>query len=519
MSQSHSTPPASWPGASVPDVGQDTSTAHPVRLFLRGIRKSFGSNTVLHGVDLQVREGEMVALLGENGAGKSTLSCIISGLQMADAGTMTWEGEPYAPTSPGDALSHGLGLIHQEMRLLPDLSIAENVFVGRLPMRGGRVDRDFMQKRAGEHLRALGLDVSPTRLVRGLSIAAQQQVEIAKALTLGARLLILDEPTAALGLAETEQLFAQVRRLKAEGVSFIYVSHRLEEIARICDRITVLRDGHLVATHETAQVPVNTLLRDMVGRSIDRIFPAMREPTSRAMLVVDVLSSAAGAFRDVSFSVSAGEVFGIAGIVGAGRTELVRAIAGADPVSAGTIVLDGEKLRPGHVDEAIRRGIVLVPEDRKAQGVVLDHSIADNLALGNTDRLAKAGWISPDGVRRFATELVQRLGVKGRPEQSARSLSGGNQQKVVIARWVAREPRVFILDEPTRGIDMGARAAIYELIAGLAAGGMAVIVVSSDLEEVLGLSHRVMVLARGRQMGVLPRDEASNVRVMELATA
>jgi len=489
------------------------------RLSLRGITKSFGPVKVLHGVDLDVREGELVALLGENGAGKSTISSIITGLLPPDEGTMTWEGAPYRPGSPGDAIAHGLGLIHQEMRLLPDLSIAENVFVGRLPMRGGRVDREQMNRRASEHLRALGLDVSPTRPVRGLSVAAQQQVEIAKALTLGARLLILDEPTAALGLAETEHLFAQVRRLKREGVSFIYVSHRLEEIAQIADRVVVLRDGHLVATHETAQVPVSTLLRDMVGRSIDRIFPHMQAPTAAEVIRVEALTSAAGAFRDVSFSVGAGEVFGIAGIVGAGRTELVRAIAGADPVASGSVTLDGAALPLGQPGEAIRRGIVLVPEDRKAQGVVLDHSIADNLALGNADRLARGGWLLPDKVSAFASDLVQRLGVKGRPEQSARSLSGGNQQKVVIARWVARNPRVFILDEPTRGIDMGARAAIYELIANLAAQGMAVIVVSSDLEEVLGLSHRVMVLARGRQMGVLPRDEASNVRVMELATA
>ena len=489
-----------------------------VRLSLRGITKSYGAVQVLHGIDLDVGEGELVALLGENGAGKSTLSSIVSGLTAQDGGTMRWEGANYAPASPGDAIGHGLGLIHQEMRLLPDLSIAENVFVGRLPMRNGAVDRAFMAERAGEHLRALGLNVAPTRLVRGLSIAAQQQVEIAKALTLGARLLILDEPTAALGLAETQQLFAQIRRLKAEGVSFIYVSHRLEEIAQIADRVVVLRDGHLVATHDTAQVPVSTLLRDMVGRAIDRIFPPMQAPSATEVLRVEGLTSAAGAFRDVGFAVHAGEVFGIAGIVGAGRTELVRAIAGADPVSAGTITLDGTAVRPGRPDEAIRRGIVLVPEDRKGQGVVLDHSIADNLALGNADRLARHGWLPPDAVTAFAARLVQRMGVKGRPGQSARSLSGGNQQKVVIARWVARSPRVFILDEPTRGIDMGARAAIYEVIAALAAEGMAVIVVSSDLEEVLGLAHRVMVLARGRQMGVLPRAEASNVRVMELAT-
>ena len=492
---------------------------HPTGLILHGISKSFGAVKVLHGIDFEVREGEMVALLGENGAGKSTISSIIAGLRPPDEGFMRWQGVDYAPRNPGEAMAAGIGLIHQEMRLLPDLTIAENVFVGRLPMRGGRVDGKTMNRLAAEQLHRLGLDIPPTRLVRGLSIAAQQQIEIAKALTLKARLLILDEPTAALGMDETQRLFTQIRRLKQDGYSFIYVSHRLEEIAQIADRVVVLRDGHLVATHDTAQVPVQVLLRDMVGRSIDRIFPPRMTPTTQEVLRVDGLTSAGNAFRDISFSVHAGEVFGIAGIVGAGRTELVRAIAGADPVASGSVTLDGKLLRCGRPDEAIEAGIVLVPEDRKGQGIVLDHSLADNLALGNTDRLAPRGWITPRATNQFADGLIRRLGVKGRPEQKAGSLSGGNQQKVVIARWVARDPRVFILDEPTRGIDMGARAAIYEVIAGLAAKGMAVIVVSSDLEEVLGLAHRVMVLARGRQMGILDREQASNVRVMELATA
>ena len=355
--------------------------------------------------------------------------------------------------------------------------------------------------------------------MRGLRVAAQQQVEIAKALTLKARLLILDEPTAALGGAETDHLFAQVERLKREGVSFIYISHRLEEIARIADRVAVLRDGQLVATHDTAQVPVHTLLRDMVGRSLDRIFPRATPPQPREVLRVEGLTSAEGAFRDVGFAVRAGEIFGIAGIVGAGRTELVRTIAGADPLAAGSVSLDGRKLMLRGPDDAIRAGIVLVPEDRKRQGLLLGHTVADNLALGNTDRLAPSGWLSPAGVLGFAAGLIQRLGVKGRAGQLARYLSGGNQQKVVIARWVAREPKLFILDEPTRGIDVGARAAIYELIAELARAGMAVVVVSSDLEEVLGLSHRVMVLARGRQMGILEGEAANGVKVMELATA
>jgi ribose transport system ATP-binding protein len=490
----------------------------PVRLSVIGARKAFSGTPVLNDVDLTVREGEAVALLGENGAGKSTLSSIIAGVIKADAGSMIWEGRPYAPASPGDAISHGIGLIHQEMRLLPDLTIAENVFVGRLPMTGGRIDREQMRRRASEQLRRLGLEISPDTLVRSLRVAAQQQVEIAKALTLKARLLILDEPTAALGGDETDRLFAQIDHLKQEGFSFIYISHRLEEIARIADRIVVLRDGKKVAEHDTAQVPVDQLLRDMVGRSIDRLFPHVEAPRAREVLRVDGLRSAEGAFADISFTVREGEIFGIAGIVGAGRTELVRGIAGADPLSAGTVTLDGKALSLTGPDAAIAAGIVLVPEDRKGQGILLEHTVADNLALGNMDRLGKGGWLDPARVREFGLRMIERLGIKGRPGQQARYLSGGNQQKVVIARWVARAPKVIILDEPTRGIDVGARAAIYEVIAELAESGMAVLVVSSDLEEVLGLAHRVMVLARGRQMGVLDRAQANNVAVMALAT-
>jgi ribose transport system ATP-binding protein len=490
----------------------------PVRLSVIGARKAFSGTPVLNDVDLTVREGEVVALLGENGAGKSTLSSIIAGVIKADAGSMIWEGQPYMPASPGDAIAHGIGLIHQEMRLLPDLTIAENVFVGRLPMSGGRIDREQMRRRASEQLRRLGLEISPDTLVRSLRVAAQQQVEIAKALTLKARLLILDEPTAALGGDETDRLFAQIEQLKQEGFSFIYISHRLEEIARIADRIVVLRDGNKVAEHDTAQVPVDQLLRDMVGRSIDRLFPHVEAPRAREVLRVDGLRSAEGAFADISFAVREGEIFGIAGIVGAGRTELVRGIAGADPLSAGTVTLDGKGLNLTGPDAAIAAGIVLVPEDRKGQGILLEHTVADNLALGNMDRLGKGGWLDPARVREFGLRMIERLGIKGRPGQQARYLSGGNQQKVVIARWVARAPKVIILDEPTRGIDVGARAAIYEVIAELAKSGMAVVVVSSDLEEVLGLAHRVMVLARGRQMGVLDRAQANNVAVMALAT-
>lgn len=488
-------------------------------LSVSGIGKAFAGTRVLSEISLDVRPGEVLALLGENGAGKSTLSAIVAGLIAPDDGTMSWQGEPYAPASPGDALAAGIGLIHQEMRLLPDLSIAENVFVGRMPMRGGTVDREAMNRLAGEQLRRLGLDVPPTTLVRTLRVAAQQQVEIAKALTQHAKLLILDEPTAALGSDETDRLFARIDALRGEGVSFVYISHRLDEIARIADRIAVLRDGRLVAQHETARIDVPTLLREMVGRSIDRIFPEVAPPADREVLAVRGLTARDASFRDISFTVRAGEIFGIAGIVGAGRTELVRAIAGADPLASGTIALDGETLAVRTPSDAIDAGIVLVPEDRKGQGLVMDFTVGENLALGNMDALAPRGWVTPAKVRAFAARAIERLGVKGRPTQETRYLSGGNQQKVVIARWISRTPKVFILDEPTRGIDMGARAAIYDVIAGLARAGMAIVVVSSDLEEVLGLANRVLVMARGRQQGILEKADATNVAVMALATA
>ncbi|MDQ0704674.1 ribose transport system ATP-binding protein [Pseudomonas sp. W3I7] len=495
-------------------------TAADAVLCLRNISKAYGPVQVLSQVNVDIRPGEVLALLGENGAGKSTLSSIIAGLVQPEAGgSMTWLGHPYAPASPGAALGAGIGLIHQEIRLLPQLSIAENIFVGRLPMRHGRVDREYIEAQAQIQLERLGLDVPASRKVEGLSVAAQQLVEIAKALTLKARLLILDEPTAALGGEETELLFQQVERLKAEGVSFIYISHRLEEIARIADRVLVLRDGRQIALHATAQVPVRELVEQMVGRSLERIFPTLQAPKEQVMLQVKGLSCREFALHGIDFSVRAGEVFGIAGVVGAGRTELVRTIAGAAQDIQGHMQLDGEVRQLRSPFEAIQAGVVLVPEDRKQQGVVVEHRIEDNLIYGNTDLLDQRGWVFPAPLREFARTAVARLGVKGAPQSRISSLSGGNQQKVIIAKWLARNPKVFILDEPTRGIDVGARAAIYEVIADLAAKGMAVIVVSSDLDEVLGLSHRVMVMSRGRQMGILERGEATPVSVMEMATA
>ncbi|MER9544343.1 sugar ABC transporter ATP-binding protein [Mesorhizobium sp. M0437] len=488
-------------------------------LVVSGLCKSYGPVQVLADASFEVRPGEVVALLGENGAGKSTVSNIIAGSTKPDAGTITWRGNPYSPANPAAAIDAGIGMIHQELKLLPDLSVAENVYVGRLPMRGGRIDRAAMNARASAQLKRLGLDVSPERKVRTLRIAAQQQVEIAKALTLNAELLIFDEPTAALGGEETELLFQQIRKLKAEGMSFIYISHRLDEIAQIADRVVVMRDGRIVARHERADIPVRTVVEQMVGRSVERMFPTISAPGNDTLLEVENLSSPERSFQNVSFSVRAGEILGIAGLIGAGRTELVRAIAGADPISSGSVRVAGKPVHLNGPAAAIKAGVVLVPEDRKAQGVVLDQTIGENLAIGNFDHVAPNGWVFPKAVQKFAEAGIRRLGVKGRPNQAISKLSGGNQQKVIIAKWVSRPPKVFILDEPTRGIDVGARAAIYDVIADLARSGMAVVVVSSDLEEVLGLSHRVLVLSRGRQRGILDRSEASNIAVMELATS
>lgn len=489
-------------------------------LVLKNIYKSFGAIEVLHGVDLEVCPGEVVALLGENGAGKSTLSNIISGTILPTSGEMSWQGEPYAPTSPREAIDAGVGMIHQELLLLPHLSIAENVFVGRYPMKWGRVDRREMQRRAKTGLQRLGLEVSPRRVVHGLSTASQQLIEIAKALTLNARLLILDEPTAALGGEETKLLFKQIERLKADGVGIIYISHRLEEIKQIADRIVVMRDGEKVQQFETAaDIPVRSIVEAMVGRDMDQMFPALASPEDDTLLEVRNLNSGLGHFHDVNFSVRRGEIFGIAGLVGAGRTELVRAIAGADSIADGSVVLNGVDITPRSPREAIDNGIILVPEDRKLQGVVLSHSIANNIAYSNFESVSTAGWINNSRVGRFADDNIRKFGVKGRGHQNAGEMSGGNQQKVVIAKWLARNPKVVLLDEPTRGIDVGARSSIYEIIHALAAKGVAVVVVSSDLEEVLGVSNRILVMAAGRQTGILEHADANDVSVMELATA
>ncbi|MGY2261029.1 sugar ABC transporter ATP-binding protein [Pseudomonas sp. SDO55104_S430] len=483
------------------------------------IGKSFNSVRVLEDISLDIGYGEVVALLGENGAGKSTFSSIVAGALTPSKGSMFLAGEPYAPNGPGAAMAQGINMIHQEIHLLPDLSVAENVFLGHLPISRGMIDRQTMHRETEKQLRRLGLDISPQTPVRQLKIAAQQLVEIARALTLNSRLLILDEPTAALGKDETELLFKQIEELKKEGVSFIYISHRMDEIARIADKVVVMRDGHLIARHDSGRTDVSVLVSQMVGRPIERLFPELPEPHDATVLRVDRLSDKSGRFHDVSFAVRAGEIFGIAGIVGAGRTELVQAIAGLSAVSQGEVLLDDRPLPANNVQAAIHAGVVLIPEDRKTEGVILNQTIAENLAYCNLDSLSSYGVVAHQRMAAFARERIAMLGIKGSAGQMLDKLSGGNQQKVVIAKWIARNPKVIILDEPTRGIDMGARAAIYELIIDLSKTGVSVIVVSSDLEEVIGLSHRVMVMARGCSQGILHRPQIAPDSIMTLATA
>ncbi len=487
-------------------------------LALKGVGKVFGQTRVLDNISLSIKPGEVVALLGENGAGKSTISNIISGVIKPSEGTMQWKGKDHAPQNPSEGLDSGIRLIHQEIKLLPELSIAENIFIGRQIIKSGRVDRTEMRRLAQVQLDRLGLNVSPDTLVKELQVASQQQVEIAKALAHKAELLILDEPTAALGGGEVDRLFEQIERLKAQGVAFIYISHRMDEIARVADRIAVIRDGSLISVHDNGNVPVPQLVAEMVGRSVDRMFPPKSTNFGEEILKVDNLTGANGKFKDISFSVAQGEVFGVAGIVGAGRTELVRAIFGADAISSGEIYIEGNYKNITSPRNAINSGIVLVPEDRKQQGLVVEHTIGDNVMYGNFDMVNSNGWAFRKDCEDFSNDTIKKMRTKGLIDQSASALSGGNQQKVLMGKWIARNPKVLIVDEPTRGIDVGARASIYEVISDLAKMGMAVIVVSSDLDEILGLSNRVMVLAHGENQGILSADEANQISVMKLAT-
>ncbi|MHC5705696.1 sugar ABC transporter ATP-binding protein [Streptomyces sp. ICN441] len=485
-------------------------------LRIEGIRKTFPGVVALDGVDFDLRRGEVHVLLGENGAGKSTLIKTLSGACTPDAGRILAGGEEVHIKSAQDSERLGIATIYQEFVLVPDLSVAENIFLGRQPRRFGMVDRKRMEADAEELLARVGVNVSPRARVRELGIARRQMVEIAKALSLDARVLIMDEPTAVLTTEEVERLFAIVRQLRADGVGVVFITHHLEEIAALGDRVTVIRDGRTVG-----QVPASTaedeLVRLMVGRPIEQQYPRETAEAGAALLTVEGLTRD-GVFHDVSFEVRAGEVVGIAGLVGAGRTEVVRAVFGADPYDKGTVKAGGAAVKPHDVNAAMAAGIGLVPEDRKGQGLVLDASVEENLGLVTMRQATRAGLVDLGRQREAAARIANRLGVRmAGPGQQARTLSGGNQQKVVIGKWLLADTRVLILDEPTRGIDVGAKVEIYRLVNELTAAGAAVLMISSDLPEVLGMSDRVLVMAQGRIAGELPAGEATQDAVMALA--
>ncbi len=486
-------------------------------LEMKAISKSFPGVRALSDVDITLARGEVLGIVGENGAGKSTLMKVLAGDIRADAGTMTLDGEEFAPRRPRDALDVGIVVIHQELSLVPDRSIAENLYLGNLPSRLGLVDRRALDRRAAALLAKVGLKISPRMLVRRLGIAQQQLVEIARALSRDARVIVMDEPTATLTTTEQRTLFATVAELKAQGVGIIFISHHLEEVFEICDRVTVMRDGHVVDTRPTGSWSEPDLIRAMVNRPIEAMFPPRDAAIGETLLEVAGLT-APGHFSDISFSVRRGEVVGIGGLIGAGRTEVLKAVYGALPCS-GTVRVAGHAVRAASPRQAISAGIALVPEDRKAEGLVLPFSVGRNIAMSVLSRVAAFGIF----LRRARMDAVARHAIDEMRirtpsvDVAVSNLSGGNQQKVVLGRALSTQPQVFLLDEPTRGIDVGAKVEIYRLIGELAHRGGAVLVVSSDMVELLGLCDRILVMRTGRLAGALERSEFSQERVMELA--
>ncbi|WP_405558232.1 sugar ABC transporter ATP-binding protein [Streptomyces canus] len=487
-------------------------------LRIEGIRKSFPGVVALDGVDFDLRRSEVHVLLGENGAGKSTLIKMLSGAYHPDEGRVLVDGHQVHIRGAQDAERLGIATIYQEFNLVPDLTVAENIFLGRQPRRLGMIDRKTMEADAEVLLKRVGVKVSPRARVRELGIARLQMVEIAKALSLNARVLIMDEPTAVLTSEEVDKLFAIVRKLREDGVGIVFITHHLEEITALGDRVTVIRDGKSVG-----QVPASTsedeLVRLMVGRSIEQQYPRERGDAGAALLKVEGLTRD-GVFHDIGFEVHAGEVVGIAGLVGAGRTEVVRAVFGADPYDRGAVQVSGAPLKGHDVGAAMAAGIGLIPEDRKGQGLVLDQSVEENLGLVTMRAATRAGLVDLKGQREAAARIAEQLGVRmAGLHQHVRTLSGGNQQKVVIGKWLLADTKVLILDEPTRGIDVGAKVEIYQLINELTAAGAAVLMISSDLPEVLGMSDRVLVMAQGRIAGEVAADEATQDSVMALAVS
>ena len=497
-------------------INDNQARGNSAGLICTGLSKSYWGIPVLKGVDITLRPGSVIGLIGENGAGKSTTSSIIAGVVGPNGGSMTLDGVPYEPARPSDALKHGVALIHQEIRMVPQLSVAENIFLGRLPRRRGVIDRNRINAEAKEYLELVGSQIDPRRLIAGLSIAAQQEIEIARALSREPKYIIFDEPSASLGQSETEHVFDQIAALRQRGVGIVYISHRLDEIKEVADTIVCLRDGALVGNWLASEITKEDMVKAMVGRDFVFSHRAPEPAADEIALSVTGLCRT-GVFDGINFEVRRGEILGFAGLVGAGRTEVVRTIAGADHADAGEIRVRGEAVRITTPRSGIDAGIAMVPEDRKGQGLNLDRTGAQNITLPWEKELSSAGIITKKTVMATANKLRDFLDIRGRLDIPVGSLSGGNQQKVLLAKWLVNEPKVLILDEPTRGVDVGAKMTIYETIRALAETGVGIIVVSSELEEVLGLSHRVLVMSGGLQRAILDREDATPETVMALA--
>ncbi|MFD7091889.1 sugar ABC transporter ATP-binding protein [Streptomyces sp. NPDC059892] len=499
-------------------MNQPATGPAPV-LALKDVSKSFGAVRALRDVSLQLFPGEAHALAGENGAGKSTLIKTLAGVHRPDAGEVVLDGETVVFHGPADARDAGIAVIYQEPTLFPDLSIAENIFMGRQPRRAlGRIDHRAVRDTTAALMKRLGVELDPDRPARGLSIADQQIVEIAKALSFDARVLIMDEPTAALTGSETARLFSVVRTLRAEGAAILFISHRLEEIFALCQRVTTLRDGRWISSEPLAGLSEDDLVRSMVGRDLGELYPKQSADVGEIALSVRRLTRE-GVFRDISFEVRRGEIVALAGLVGAGRSEVAQAVFGVDRADAGEVVVDGRSLPAGSPTAAMDAGLALVPEDRRQRGLVMDMSIERNIALTGLGRLGRGGMVRRVLERGRAADWAVRLQLKyNRLADPVGVLSGGNQQKVVLAKWLATEPAVLIVDEPTRGIDVGTKAEVHRLLSSLAAEGLAVLMISSDLPEVLGMADRVLVMHEGRLTAEIPRAEATEEAVMAAAT-
>ena len=488
-------------------------------LELAGVQKAFGSVIALRSGTITVDPGSIHALVGENGAGKSTLVKIVAGLYQRDAGTFRLNGAEVDFTSTAQSKAAGVAVIYQEPTLFPDLSVTENIFMGRQPLgRFGRIDRKAMRHEVERLFTRLGVTIDPDRPAEGLSIADQQVIEIAKAVSLDAALLIMDEPTAALSGVEVERLFAIARSLRDEGRGLIFISHRFDEVFALCDTVTVMRDGAYIATSAVADTTVDELVRQMVGREVAELFPKQEAAIGEPLLEVEGLTSP-GLFHDISFTVRAGEIVGLAGLVGAGRSEVARAVFGVDGYREGTVRMTGRRIPPRRPVDAMRSGLALVPEDRRKQGLVIESGVGGNITLAIRRRLARLGLLTTAMENRAAREWASRLEVKTHAlDTVAATLSGGNQQKVVLAKWLATQPRVLLIDEPTRGIDVGTKSEVHRLLSQLAGQGMGILMISSELPEVLGMADRVLVMREGRITAEIPRSEATSENVMFAAT-